>query len=384
MLFTCLYAKIKIKYFKLFFIRISEIFHWLLVGDDDVATLNELSERTGYSTATISRILNDDPTFTVTPEVRRIVLEEAGRLNYNTTRSRRGRTPKSRFRIGIAEMLTPVQQLGDPYYLYLSNFVRQGCMDKKYMHVSLASQGDRYVTPEGGKIDGIIAIGLFSTPQIENLSSICSNVVFLDSSPFESRFSSVVLGCELGISLAVDHLVQLGHMKIGYIGPSLKKYCELGKHAPDSRREIFSNVMKRHGLLNEDYLLEAPMETEATTAAVQEYIKSGKNLPTAFLCANEESAFGTIRGLRLEGYRVPEDVSVVSFNDTPRAALVDPPLTSVSIHLEEMANAALWLLGEQVVSPGKKPIFTVPMKIVVPPTLVVRKSSKSVSDNETD
>lgn len=344
-----------------------------------MATLNELAERTGYSIATISRILNGDPTFTVTPEVRRIVLEEAGRLNYNTTRSKRGRTPKSRLRIGIAEMLTPVQQLDDPYYLYLSNFVKQGCMDKKYMYVLLARQGEGYVVPESGKIDGIIAIGLFSTLQIESLASISPNVVFLDSSPFESRFASVVLGCELGISMAVEHLIQLGHRQIGYVGPSLKKYDELGRHAPDNRRQLFVDELKKHGLLNKDYLLEAPMETEATTATIQEYIRSGKAMPSSFLCANEENAFGAIRGLRLEGYRVPDDVSVISFNDTPRAALVDPPLTSISIHLEEMANAALWLLGEQVILPGKKPLFTVPIKVVVPPTLVVRESSKEIS-----
>ena len=63
-----------------------------------MATLKELSERTGYSTATISRVLNADATLSVPEEVRRKILEEAGKTNYHETRSRKGRTPKSLLR----------------------------------------------------------------------------------------------------------------------------------------------------------------------------------------------------------------------------------------------------------------------------------------------
>ena len=171
-----------------------------------MATLKELSERTGYSQATISRILNGDQTLSVTEEVRRIVLEEAGKSNYNETRSRRGRTPKSMLRIGVAEMLTPAQQLNDPYYLYLGNYVKQGCLDKRFAYVQLENRGETFVLPRGEKLDGIVAIGLFSTSQIESLANLNPNIVFVDSSPFESRFDSVVLGYELGISLALEHL----------------------------------------------------------------------------------------------------------------------------------------------------------------------------------
>ena len=115
-----------------------------------MATLRELAERTGYSAATISRILSGDPALSVSMEARRKVLEEAGRLNYTATRSRRGRAPKGVLRVGIAEMLTPAQQLEDPFYLYLSGFVRQGCLDRKYTAVPLESRGEGFLPPEGG------------------------------------------------------------------------------------------------------------------------------------------------------------------------------------------------------------------------------------------
>ena len=101
----------------------------------------------------------------------------------------------------------------------------------------------------------------------------------------------------------------------------------------------------------------------------------GEIIRLSFLCANEESAIGALRALNEAGRRVPEEVSVVSFNDTPRSSLVDPPLTSVSTHVEEMARTALRLLGERAVLPGKEPVRTLPLKVGVPPSLVVRESS---------
>ena len=344
-----------------------------------MATIKELADRTGYSPATISRILSGDPSLSVTPEARRKVLEEAGRLNYSATRSRRGRTPKGVLRVGVAEMLTPAQQLDDPYYLYLSGFVRQGCLDKKYTCLAIESRGEGFLPPEGEGVDGIVAIGLFTPAQIESLAALSPNVVFLDSSPFESRFDSVVLGYELGISLALEHLMELGHRRIGFIGPAYK-LDDRRQRAPEVRRQLFVRRMEERGLLDLDLLLDCPMEAEAAAQAVGEFLAAGPKPPTAFLCANEESAIGALRALNGAGLAVPKSISVVSFNDTPRSALVDPPLTSVSTHVEEMARIALRLLADRACPGGKEPLRTLPIKVVVPPSLVVRSSSGPVCE----
>ena len=339
-----------------------------------MATLKELADRTGYSPATISRILNGDPSLSVTAETRRKVLEEAGRLNYNATRSRRGRSPKSLLRVGVAEMLSPVEQLDDSYYLYLSGFVRQSCGEQRYTCLPLAGRGQGFAPPEGGPLDGIVAVGLFSPAQIEALAALTPNVVFVDSSPWESRFDSVVLGYELGISLALEHLTGLGHRRIGFVGP-VYKLDDRRQRAPEVRRELFLALMERRGLLDRELLLDCPMEADAAARTVGDFLSSGAAMPTALLCANEDSAIGALRALRQAGISVPGQVSVVSFNDTPRSALVDPPLTSVSTHVEEMARTALRLLAERAVLPGRQPVRTIPLKVVVPPSLAVRESS---------
>ena len=342
-----------------------------------MATLKELSERTGYSAATISRVLNADPTFSVPEKVRRKILDEAGKTNYSGTRSGRGRPRKSVLRIGVAEMLAPEKQLDDPYYLYLSNYVKQGCLDRKYTYILLERRGDSFVLSHNERLDGIIAIGLFSVAQIESLSSLTPNVVFVDSSPFESRFDSVVLGYELGISLALEHLFNLNHTKIGFVGPSFK-YNDRLQTAPEIRRELFLKLMKARGLYNPEFMIESTMEIDATIKAWKAYLEAGKELPSAVLCANEENAMGTINCLQQEGYSIPEDISVVSFNDTPRSALVTPALTSVSINTREMANTALRMLAERASVNGKTPTRTIPLKVLVPPGIVERASTSEL------
>lgn len=339
-----------------------------------MATLNDLARRTGYAPATISRILNADPTLSVTPEARRAVLEEAGKLNYSQTRSRRGRTPKTVLRIGVVEALSPEQQLDDPYYLYLSNHVRQGCAERKYACVPLEYRGDRFMVPEGEELAGIVAVGQFGTAQIEALAAISPNVVFLDSAPFDGRFDAVVPGYELGVRLALEHLEQLGHRDIGFVGPEdILDTCR--RCVPEVRRQLFVTWMEQRGWAARTVRLDCAMKSSAAQEAWTQHIKAGGPLPTAVLCANEETAVGTLNALSAHGIQVPEDVSVVSFNDTPRSSFVTPGLTSVSIPVREMADAALRMVYERAVLPGKEPIRTIPLKVIAPLSFVARQSS---------
>ena len=81
-----------------------------------------------------------------------------------------------------------------------------------------------------------------------------------------------------------------------------------------------------------------------------------------------------VRALEEAGLSIPEDVSLVSFNDTPLSELVTPALTSVSTHVEEMSRTAVRLLAERARVPGRPPVRTLPVKVVVPPSLVCRES----------
>lgn len=339
-----------------------------------MATLKELSDRTGYSPTTISRILTGDPSLAVSSEARQRVLEEAGRLNYAATKSRRGRTPKCLLRLGMVEMLTPRQRLADPYYLYLRHAVERSCVQSRVTLCSMERRGQEFVLPEGeDAVDGIVAIGIFTQKEIEGLYALSPHLVFLDSSPDEVRSDSVVANYRLGLTQALDYLLTLGHRHIGFVGP-VWKLDDRKRPAPEVRRRFFEEwASGQEGLRTT--LLDASIDSVSAPRAVADLLASGKELPTALLCFNEENAIGVSRVLRESGLRIPEDISLVSFNDTPLSQFVDPPLTSVAIHVEEMARAAVRLLTQRVPTQGKAAERVLPQKVVVPTTLVLREST---------
>lgn len=342
-----------------------------------MATLKQLSENTGFSPATISRILNADPTLSVTEETRRKVLEEAGRINYIATRTRHGKGAKDVLRIGIAEMLSPVQQLEDLYYMYLGSYIRQGCMDKQYFHIPLEQIGGSFIYREKEPLNGIVAIGEFTVQQIESLSSISSNIVFVDSSPYENLYDSVNLSYESGIALAMEKLFELGHTRIAYVGPTMSRdtFC---MEITDIRKKAYEAIMSEKGLSYGDLLIETPMSMNEAQKRLKSFISNSKLLPTALLCANEEIAVGSLMAVKECNLSVPDDISIVSFNDTPKSTLVTPALTSITTHVDEMSSIALRLLAERASLHGKAPTRSLPLKVTVPLSLTVRDSTGTV------
>lgn len=183
-------------------------------------TLKMLSEQTGFSPATISRVLNNDPSMTVGEDTRRIIFDAAHRLGYSGSSGRRNqRTLADTLFIGIAEMLSPAEQMTDPYFLYLKNFIEQTCYEHKLQTVPAASRRGRIQMAVRLRCGRHIAIGYFTDQANQSLCSISSNITFLDSSPNELLYDSVVPNFELGMKQALDYLRSLGHTRIGYLGP---------------------------------------------------------------------------------------------------------------------------------------------------------------------
>lgn len=335
-----------------------------------MATLKELAEYTGFSIATISRVLNNDPTMSVSDSTRAAILDAAGKLHYDTaSRARKARTNARTQRFAIAEMLTPAQQLADPYYLYLKNFAEQQLFDRGAEVSRLMERNGAFRQNQPQPVDGVLAIGIFSETQIASLQSISDNLVFLDSAPDELRFDSVVINFRLGVEQALDYFMQRGHRRIGFLGPDCK-LDQKKRPAPEVRRQYFIRYTKERDLFDPSLLFNAKMNAREAREAIAARLAAGGPMPTALLAANEEAAIGAVGAIREAGLRVPDDLSIISFNDTAVSALTDPPLTSISTHVEAMSATAVNLLCRR--ADGAKP--AVPLKIVVPPTLIERDS----------
>lgn len=267
-----------------------------------MATIRDLAKHTGFSVTTISRVLNNDPTLNVTDNTRVSILEAADELHYSLPKTRRSH--KNRLvHIAIVEMMSLKEQLADPYYLYLKNYVVRNCMEHDCNVSYLFEQSGKYQTLEKTPLDGILAIGIFSEQQIAQLLEISPNIVFVDSSPDERRFDSVVLNFRLGVEQALDYLLYKGHRKIGFLGPAYK-LDQKKRPALEARRQYFIDYMKNAGIFDEhltlipDFLQKTVLPKSESgwnkkSISRQHFLPTTKSLrsPLSATCAKSDFAF---------------------------------------------------------------------------------------------
>lgn len=229
-----------------------------------MATIRDLAKHTGFSVTTISRVLNNDPTLNVTDNTRVSILEAADELHYSLPKTRHSHKHRL-VHIAIVEMMSLKEQLADPYYLYLKNYVVRNCMEHDCNVSYLFEQSGKYQTLEKTPLDGILAIGIFSEQQIAQLLEISPNIVFVDSSPDERRFDSVVLNFRLGVEQALDYLLYKGHRKIGFLGPAYK-LDQKKRPALEARRQYFIDYMKNAGIFDEHLIIDTGLSAKDGSA----------------------------------------------------------------------------------------------------------------------
>lgn len=335
-----------------------------------MATLKEISEIVGVSISTISRVLNHDDTLLVSDETKMKIFEVAEDLEYKTITQRKNKIKKNnKYKIGLVEMYDVSKKLEDPYYLLLKNTVEKECFYNNIKLVKLYNNGLKYESLEGKDLDGIIAIGKFSDEEIDLMNEYSSNIVFLDSSPDDEKYDSVKINFKMGVFSALNYLYNLGHTKIGYIGDS-KTLGDNKLRERDVRLKYYNEYMNDKNILNEDYIINCNMTAAAGYAAMIEFIKRG-NLPTAFFVATDTVATGVLKALYENKINVPNDISLIGFNDIFVSRYTLPALSTVRVHIENMANACVGLMVERLNN------RTYTKKIIIPTQLIIRESTSN-------
>lgn len=336
-----------------------------------MATLKEIADKVGVSLTTVSRVLNNDSGIVVADETKMEIFQVAEELEYKTAKQRKAKQ-KNVTTIGIAEMYDVVKQLEDPYYLILKNIVEKKCFENEVKVTGLFKKEDSYELVEQVKLDGIIAIGRFSIKEIEKLKEKSENIVFLDSSPDDEVYDGVKVNFKLGVNQALNYFLQLGHEEIGFIG-SRKTLGDVKELALDDRLKFFCEYMKSKNLLNEDYIIDSEMTSKGGYESIKKFIKEKKKMPTAFFVSNDAIGTGVIRGLQEHGYKVPEDVSIIAFNDTIVSQYSNPPLTSIRVHVEYLGEVAVELMMERINN------RTYAKKVIIPSEFILRESVKDLN-----
>jgi LacI family transcriptional regulator len=169
-----------------------------------------------------------------------------------------------------------------------------------------------------------------------------------------------------GIRKAVQHLAALGHRNIAFVSGPMRL------HSAQSRLAAFSKSMQECGISPDASKIAEGDHTLEGGASAMEKLLAQKEIPTAVMCSNDMTAIGVLHKLYRTGLKVPDDISVIGFDDIHIAEVMMPPLTTVQMSRLEIAKAAFGALRGQVESPEQ---FLVKREFKIPTDLIVREST---------
>ena len=329
-----------------------------------MATIKDIANAAGISAGAVSRILNNDPTLSVSPETKKRVLEIAQELNYQKSRNR----DKSIFKMGILQWFSAEQEMQDSYYL----LVRQGIEDfcqKHSIGIVRAFQSDAASIATLQDVDGLICIGKFSDEEIHKFIDICKNIVFLDMPVSDYNITTLTMDFKAAVYDALDYLTELGHKRIAYLGG--KEYVGNQELFTEERKQAFIAYTNKHEL-NDCLIFEDAFSTASGYQMMQELLQNEK-LPTAVFAASDAIAFGAMRAIQEKGLSIPDDISIIGFNDTEMSAYTTPALTTISDPAYDMGQH-----GANLIYAATNLNIATPLKAKIPCQLVKRESCAKI------
>ena len=327
-----------------------------------MVTLKEVAEAAGVSPATASRILNQDTTLSVQPSTRKKVLETAKKMQYN-------KLPKNPVEIGqtlgLLQWFSTMQEMEDTYYLSIRQGIEGYCQEQRIPLIRTFQQALNYVDVLN-QAATIHSIGTLSGQVADVLCSLTRRILFLDMPT--SQAACVTLDFKQAVTDALEYLVQLGHRSIGFLGGIEYLDEKEQEQFPDQRKDTFIRYCKEHDICYETYMYEGRFSVESGYQMMRILLEK-ETRPTAVFAASDPIAIGALRAMQDQGLRVPEDMSILGFNDINLSAFTTPPLTTVhapSCEMGQYGAALVRMLSDLEAS--------VPMRIQLPCRLVIRES----------
>lgn len=343
-----------------------------------MATLKDIAARAGVSQGTVSRILNDDNTLNVAAATRENVFRIAKELNYKSIAQRyqkdaeivSANDAKEEIRIGIAQMFEMEQLQEDIYYMQMKNVLDLACFSRGYNTVMLYRNADgHFVKNDEQPLNGIIAIGRFRAEEIADFEKYTNNIVFVDSSPDEMKYCSIIPNYHMAVRLILNYFYEMGHEKVAFVG-AIRTYNGQKQLTMDPRYYYYKNYMHDRKRYDCNLLIDCEMNSKSSYDAMCRFIETNGAPPKAMFVSSDATILGIMKAIHEKGFSVPEDTSIVTYNNTTLSESCNPPIDSVEVYMAEHAKAAM-ICFEELWKGGH-----LPKKIVVPCSLVKRNSVK--------
>lgn len=326
-----------------------------------MVTINDIANRLGISISTVSKGLNGASD--ISEDLRQLVLDTAIEMGYQSKRMKNQTTKKLCIFIENMEYTSQNQFGYDLILGFKQAACRRGWDVTLYPATPAFQKKEKYDTYMlKNHFSGAFIVGFtLSDPWMEQFRHTAVPTVLFDNYiPGNPNICYVGTSSHEGISMAIDHLFQLGHRKIAFLNGFPHSMIA------EQRRQAYFNFMASHNLPTSEALATNGYHTkDSASCYIRSFLQEGA---TAILCASDLIAADAITECQLLGHSVPGDISVVGYDDLPISAQLPPPLTTIRqnrLELGKCAYSALEILIDHV------PIS----HILLHPQLIVRNST---------
>jgi DNA-binding LacI/PurR family transcriptional regulator len=334
------------------------------LGEKHMVTIKDVAKEAGVAISTVSNVLNQVDV--VSEEKKQKILAAVEKLKYVPNMNAKFLKSNKKNTIGL--FLTSIQ--GD-YYRMLMQAVHLQCRLRGYLlniYISNENTSDEiYGMIISSGVEGAIVLNeRLHNEYINRIALTNMPIVFIDREYVGERMSSVIIDNTEGATIAIEYLIKQGHRRIGYIHG-------IYNFDDEARYIAYENVMKKYSLpIDESVVLRGYFEEAVAYSEMRVLLLKGIEVPDAFFCANDEMAWGCIRALTDAGYKVPEEICVIGFDDILLSSYYTPALTTIHSPVTELGNVSavelFRLMAEEEQVVGKITRLT--------PSLIVRDSCK--------
>ncbi len=323
------------------------------------ASIKDLALAANVSHSTVSRALRNSPLINseTTARIQRLARESG----YRASAVARGLVTRKTRTIGVV-----VTTIADPFIAEVVSGIEQGANDNGYSVFLADSNADavreKSVVRSFSErwVDGIIVtasrVGALHIP---HLSEMGVPIVMINNQHEGEFVHSVMIENLAASQTAVLHLLELGHRRIAYVGD------QFGYQSDTERFTGYRQGLEQSGLsFSPELVVHGDGKPEAAMQAMRKLLALS-DPPTAVFCYNDMSALGALRAIRLAGLRVPEDISLVGFDDLFVASYTQPPLTTLRQPMWHMGMLAIESLFNLMSGNGPANTIRVPAELIV-------------------
>ncbi len=345
-------------------------------------TIRDVAERSGFSSATVSIVLNEAPLSRYIPDATKARIQRAAaQLGYRPNLFARSLRSRRSHTVGVM-----VSDMTDPYCTLVLRGIENALYQASFLPMltdlhNERSRFERYLEMLlDRRVEGLVVLANWLFVDINVLADLEKSNIPVATVGRElktDKISSVIVDNAAGAHAALDHLYSLGHRKIAFIrGPH--QLCD----TEPRWRGVRALARERHLELDSRLIVDLPESGDPLSSfehgnKLTEELLRRHHPFTALMAFDDMTAFGAIRALRGAGLHVPEQVSVIGFDDVAPSAIYSPSLTTIRQPMEVMGAAAASLVVEAINGAlDKKPSRTIHRRIL--PELIVRESTRSV------